>query len=99
MLYQKELVKLTKNLYEQNNEKLLYEELILLLLRALFFEKEIPQKIISLAKKTQNNKLIQEIEETKKLVETLENIRIVNYGEDYLNFDDVTKLEIQKLEE
>ena len=99
LLYQKELVKLTKNLYEQNNEKLLYEELILLLLRALFFEKEIPQKIISLAKKTQNNKLIQEIEETKKLVETLENIRIVNYGEDYLNFDDVTKLEIQKLEE
>ena len=99
LLYQKELVKLTKNLYEQNNEKLLYEELILLLLRALFFEKEIPQKITSLTKKTQNNKQIREMEEAKKLVETLENIRIVNYGENYLNFDDVTKLEIQKLKE
>ena len=68
-------------------------------MRALFFEKEIPQKITSLTKKTQNNKQIREMEEAKKLVETLENIRIVNYGENYLNFDDVTKLEIQKLKE
>ena len=99
LINQNELVELSKNFYDQDDEKLLYEELILLLLRALFFEKEIPKKITSFIKRTKNSELIQEAEEAKKLVERLNKTRIINYGEDYLNFDDVTKLEIRKLEE
>ncbi len=93
-LHQKELMELCRKYYGNNDDMLLYEEIVEALFKYCFSEKGADELIESVKNRAKNPEILAEVNVVERAAKILKKIRKRDFKENYKEFDDISNIKI-----